>query len=91
MKLFSLLLVGSQAQSGIQRKTCFTCDAENHAKCRDTGSPKTCWQNQDSCFVQERKRNGVTYKVLCSFFLKLTHERLFNSRILVARRQKLWF
>ena len=61
MKLFALLLVSSQAQSG--RKTCFTCEAENWQKCKDTGSDKTCWRNQDSCFVQERKRNGVTEKV----------------------------
>ena len=59
MKLFALFLVSSQAQ----RKTCFTCEAGSLSECRIKGKEKMCWKNQDSCFVQERLRNGRVEKV----------------------------
>ena len=59
MKLFALFLVSSQAQ----RKTCFTCEAGSLSECEAKGKDKLCWKNQDSCFVQERLRNGKVEKV----------------------------
>ena len=59
MKLFALFLVSSQAQ----RKTCFTCEAGSLSECQAKGKDKMCWKNQDSCFVQERLRNGIVEKV----------------------------
>ena len=58
MKLFGLLFASSQALD------CFTCVGKNWEDCEQNGSVQQCLDNEESCQVTERKRDGDVYRVI---------------------------